>query len=193
MKNRSLLIMLIILSACFGSAEAFGQERTTITGTVLSYGSGLSTRMSTRNFTFHINRTSTEADTERYLAALQRGGQDDLLNVMKNEDLGNFSLGGRVGRTVNFIRVEDIEGRKRILAVFERWLEFAELRGGYRSLNYPFSYLELFVDPVTGKAEGTYFAAARIRAKGSDIEVEDFATFPSKILNAKMHRGGRLQ
>ena len=192
MKSK-LSLILIVLTTFFCSGLVAAQNRTTLTGTVLSYGTGLSTRMSSRNFTFHITRTSSEADEERLLAALQRGGQNGLLDAIKHENLGNFSLGARVGRRVNFIRVENIEGRKRIIAVFERWLEFAELRGGYRSLDYPFSYIELFVDPRTGRAEGTFFAAAKIRLKGGDMEVEDFATFPSKLFNVKLHSGGRLQ
>jgi hypothetical protein len=76
-----------------------------------------------------------------------------------------------------------------LTAVFERWLGIAELRGGYRSLDYPFSYIELMLDPRTGNGEGTYFAAARIRFKDGDVVIEDFATFPSRLLNVRLSGG----
>ena len=59
---------------------------------------------------------------------------------------------------------------RRIYIVFERWLQFAELRGGYRSLDYPFGYIELNIDPATGNGEGTYIAAARIRWRTTEAE-----------------------
>lgn len=145
----------------------------------------------TSPFTLRINGLTAEADAQRFLSELQQGGQDDLLDVIRDENVGTFSLGTQLGRRINVLRVQDVDGRKKIIAVFERWLGFAELRGGYRSLNYPFSYIEIFVDPSTGRAEGTYFAAASIRFKNGNVEVEDFATLPSKLLNVKMS-GGRL-
>jgi hypothetical protein len=88
---------------------------------------------------------------------------------------------------VNVVYETMEDGKRKIYVVFERWTEFAELRGGYRSLDYPFGYIELFVDPVTGKGEGTYIAAAKIRWKQNkktnqyEIEVENFATYPARL------------
>jgi len=71
--------------------------------------------------------------------------------------------------------------------VFERWLQFAEVRGGYRSLDYPFGIIELFVDEKTGKGEGTYIAAAHIRwekdkkTNQHKVDIENFATYPAKL------------
>jgi hypothetical protein len=68
----------------------------------------------------------------------------------------------------------------------------SKLRGGYRSLDYPFGVIELFIDPVTGKGEGTYIAAAKIRwdydekKKQSQVEIENFATFPARLLGVQL-------
>lgn len=171
--------------------STFGQGRITFTGTVLSYGTGLSTRMRTSPFTLRINGITSEDEARRFLSELQEGGQDDLLEAIRNEDLGTFSLGSQLGRRMNVLLIKDDDGRKKLIGVFERWLGFAELRGGYRSLNYPFSYIELFIDPRTGRGEGTYFAAASIRYRNGNVEVEDFATLPSRLLNVKL-TGGTL-
>ena len=184
--------LIIFTLVCAAAAAVPAQSAVRFTGTVLTYGTGLSTRAYTRNFTFDIDRFSSDADALRFRELLQRGGQDDLLQAIRRERAGRFMLGNRLGRDVNLVLIDQVEGRRRIIAIFERWLEFAEIRGGYRSLDYPFSYIEIFVDPATGKAEGSYFAAAKIRARGDDIEVEDFATFPSKLLNVRMRPGGQL-
>ena len=71
---------------------------------------------------------------------------------------------------------------------FERWLNFTEIRGGYRSIDYPFGYLELLIDPETGKGDGTFIEAAQIRWKRDKkldqyvVEIENFGTFPARLM-----------
>lgn len=163
---------------------------TTFTGTVITYGSGYSTRTATRTFNLRIKGVTPESDARRFVKVLEDDGQDALLNAIRSEDLGTFSIGGGLGRRVNAVRIENVDGKKRVRAVLERWLGFGEMRAGYRSVDYPFSYIELLIDPRTGKGEGTYFAAAKIRFKRSkgaeQIEVEDFGVFPGRMLRVEM-------
>lgn len=167
----------------------------TFTGTVVSYGSGLNTRTRTSYFTLTIKSETPDAGAQRFLDLLQRDGQDALLAGLRNEDRGRFSIGGNIGRTVNVVREKSVDGKRRIYAVFERWMQFGEVRGGYRSVDYPFGYIELNIDPATGKGDGTYIAAAKIRwrenkgSDGSNVEVEDFATFPARLLAVRSSKG----
>lgn len=186
---------LLLLSINFVAA---GQQagRETFTGTVLSYGSGLNTRTTTGTFTLRINGQTSDQQAQKLLGILQESGQDDLLRSIRNEDLGNFSVGAQVGRKLNVVHESMVDGKRRIFAVFERWTQFAEVRGGYRSLDYPFGVIELYVDPRTGKGEGTYIAAAKIRWTNdrrtgqSQVEIENFATFPARLLGV-VQRGNR--
>ena len=199
MKKLIILTLLITASLILSAVGVFGQEkgRTTFTGTVVSYGSGFNTRTTTSNFTLNLTGITSDDDAKRYLGILQDEGQDKLLDAIRSTDLGNFAVGGRVGRTVNGVRVSEVDGKQRIRIIFERWLGVAELRGGYRSIDYPFGYIELLVDPVTGKGDGTYIAAAKIRVRTDkktgqeQVEVEDFATFPSKLMGVVV-RGRKL-
>ena len=177
---------------------ASGQTgRQTYTGTILSYGSGLDTRTRTSFFTITVNATTPDDRAGQFLKLLQDGGQDKLLDGIKNENLGSFSVDGHMARTINVVRESNIDGKLRLYVVFERWTQFAELRGGYRSLDYPFGFIELYIDPATGKGEGTYIAAAQIRfkkekqANGMHVEIEDFATFPARLLNVKVKTSSR--
>lgn len=185
--KRSLLLSLMLLLA---AGAAFGQERLTFTGTALIYGSGFNTRAVTRNFTLRINGLTSDQEVSREIALLQERGQDDLLKAIRDVDLGNFSLGGQTSRNLNAVRIEDVGGKKRIRAVFERWMGFGELRGGYRSVDYPFGYIELLIDPRTGRGEGTFIPAAKIRYKTRNgqpqVEIEDFGTFPGRLMGVSM-------
>jgi hypothetical protein len=187
---------LSILGFIFTSLYLFAASGTlhaqeTFTGTVLRYGTGRYVGTRTSGFTLKLNSVTPDDEARRFLSILQTGGQDDLLDAIKHEDLGYFELTAGLGQRINAAREVNVGGMRKIYAVFERWTQFAELRGGYRSLDYPFGYIELTIDPRTGKGTGQYFAAAKIRWKndkkgvGPHIEVEDYATIPAKLLNVR--------
>jgi len=188
-------LLLVFVTLCV-SSKVNGQTRETYTGTVLSYGTGLNTRTVTRTFTLTIDGTTSDQEAQEYLSTLQSGGQDDVLKAIKKEELGRFSVGANVGVPINVVRENVQNGQRRIFIVFERWTQFAEYRGGYRSLDYPFGVIELTIDEATGKGEGTYIAAAQIRwkqdkkSKEYQVEIENFATYPARLLGV-MRRGKR--
>lgn len=182
-----LFLCLLLLSF---SLRANGQQvvKQTFTGTVLSYGNGLNTRSISTSFTLNINGLTSDEKAQGFLNILKESKQDDLLSAIEKEDLGRFSVGPNVGIPVNVVRESTVDGKRRVFIVFQRWTQFAELRGGYRSLDYPFGVIEMFIDDKTGKGEGTYIAAAKIRWNHDDktnqyqVEIENFATFPAKLL-----------
>jgi hypothetical protein len=170
----------------------YAQPGTTITGTAVTYGSGFNTRTLTRPFTMTINGKTSSEDAARYLSALQEGGQDALMRAIDSNNLGRFSLSGRVGEPLKAVIIDQNNGDTRIRAVFRRWVGFGEIRRGLRSVDYPFGYVEIRVDPRTGRGDGTFIPAARIRFRGNDtVEIEDFGTFPGRLLGVQV-RGLRL-
>lgn len=182
-------VVVMFVGLIASTSAIYAQE--TFTGNIIKYGSGRYTGVRTASFTLTLKSMSTNEQAGRYLETLQSKGQDALLDAIHNEDVGRFSLTGELGQTINAAREVNVGGVRKIYAVFQRWSQFAELRGGYRSLDYPFGYLELTIDPRTGKGSGQYFAAAKIRWKndkegtGSHVEIEDYATFPAKLVNVK--------
>ena len=189
--KRYISILILVLTASF---SAFGQQAATFTGTAVIYGSGFNTRTTTRSFTLRLTGQTSDAEATRLIGILQDDGQDGLLKAIDNNKVGTFSLGDQVGRDVNAAYVTEVDGKTRIRAVFARWLGFGELRGGYRSVDYPFSYIELFIDPKTGKGDGTFFPAAKIRYRSKDganeVQIEDFGTFPGRLMGVRMR--GRM-
>ena len=183
---------LATVAGCTGAAA----QRETYTGTVVSFGTGANVRTTTGTFTLNIDRHTSDERAQRLLALLQSDNDDQLLREVRKEDVGTFSINGRIGPRINVVRESMVNGQRRIFAVFERWQQFAELRGGYRSLDYPFGVLEIYIDPRTGRGSGTYVAAARVnwrtdkKTGQSQIEIENFATFPARLMGVQ-ERGRR--
>jgi hypothetical protein len=189
--KKSFIFSIILASLYLFAAPVTLSAQETFTGTVLRYGSGRYVGTRTSGFTLKLNSITPDDQAARFLSVLQTGGQDDLLDAIKNEDIGYFELTAGLGQRINAAREVNVGGMRKIYAVFQRWTQFAELRGGYRSRDYPFGYIELTIDPRTGKGTGQYFAAAKIRWKndgkgvGPHVEVEDYATIPAKLLNVR--------
>lgn len=187
--KRSYILGIILV--CFIAVTGSVRAQETFTGNVISYGSRAYTGVRTANFTLKINRSTPDEKANGFLEMLQSNGQDALLNAVRNEDLGSFSLNQGLSRTINAVRETNEYGKRHIYVVFERWEQFNEIRSGRRSLDYPFGYIELVIDSRTGKGTGQYFAAAKIRWKKveAQVEIEDYATFPAKLVNVESNRG----
>lgn len=189
----STAVLFLLLSA-LTPVNANAQAKERFTGTVVYYGSGRSTRTVTATFTLDITGHTSDAQARNYLNILKDKGQERVLDAIDDTELGRFSVGANIGVPVNVVRERDENGNRRIFAVFRRWTQFAELRYGYRSLDYPFGVIELFIDPRTGRGEGTYIAAARVRwdSDGDDgeprVEIENFATYPARLLGVRSDR-----
>ena len=140
-----------------------------------------------------INGRTSQNDISRLLSVLERGGQDALVRELDDGDYGRFSLSGSVGVPLSAVVVDRVGDETRVRAVFKRWIGFGELRRGLRSTDYPFGYVEIRLDPQSGRGDGTFIPAARIRLRGGNtVEVEDFGTFPGRLLGVRAHTRGDL-
>ena len=165
-------------------AQGEGLAGRTITGTVY-FVSGRRPGLSLP-FTLIINRITPAADVSRLNAALQEGKQDELLRSLSSLEAGRIQIGGNVGVPANAIMVTDQgDGRTKITVLYQRNLRFAELRFGARSVDYPFGYAELYLG--RGENEGLLIPAARVRLRdGNTWEVEDFGTFPARLMGLRI-------
>ena len=188
--GKSIVLMLALIVTAVTSS-AIAQERyagRTITGTVYFYGSRVAARA--LPFTLIINRYTTPAEVSDLNSALQSGGQDELLRKLSRMDAGRIQIGTGVGLPVNAIIATENEGRTRLTVLYRRNVRFAELRYGARSQDYQFGYAELYVG--RGANEGMLIPAARIRLRDSNTwEVEDFGTFPARLMGLQVRGGGR--
>ena len=187
-----LLTAVVVLTAA-ASLGVSAQAQESFSGTVLSYGTGADIRTRTSPFTLNIKGATPDSEAARLLSILQEAGQDKVLDEIRGRDLGNFALTGGLGRDLNVVRESMVDGKRRIFIAFERWTQFGELRSGYRSLDYPFGVIELYIDPHGPRRRNVY-RAAKVRwhqdkkSGQYEVEIENFATFPAKLLNVRSNR-----
>jgi hypothetical protein len=140
-------------------------------------------------FTLTVDSFTPEGEVTEILSSLQRGGQDGLLKALGKEKKGTLQIGSGLGRDVQAVWVTRTEEGRKISALAERWKGFGELRRGARSLDYPLTYIEIFIEEDGGKGEGSLIPAARVRSKGgNNIEVENFGIYPARLTNIKVGR-----
>jgi hypothetical protein len=190
MRGLRVLILLLALCGMAVVAAPLQSERGTerITGTFVSMSGRTSGR--SRQFTVTINRYTPPNQVRELNEALSSGGQDQLLKAMSKMDAGRVQIGTGVGVRANAVIVDPWgDGGRRITVLYERWLQIAELRYGTRSQDYPIGYAEIYLDR-NGRGEGTLIPAARVRLKdGNTWEVEDFGTFPARLLGLRSSGG----
>jgi hypothetical protein len=182
------LLVIVVVLCCMAlfavpsQSEPNGTER--VTGTFVSMSGRTSGR--SRPFTLTINRYTPPNELREMNEALSSGGQDELLKVMTKRDVGRVQIGTGVGVRANAVIVDPWEnGGRKITVLYERWLQFFELRYGTRSRDYPIGYAEMYLDS-NGRGEGTLIPAARVRLKsGNTWEVEDFGVFPARLLGLR--------
>lgn len=187
MRVKSIFVFLCVLccTALFAvpsRSEADDTER--INGTVVAISGRFGGR--SRPLTVIIKRYSAPNEVREMNEALGRGGQDELLKVMSKMDAGRIQIGTGVGVTANAVIVDPwSDGGRRVTVLYERWLQFFELRYGTRSRDYPIGYAEMFLDR-NGRGEGTLIPAARVRLKdGNTWEVEDFGVLPARLMGLR--------
>lgn len=171
-----------------------GTTKEVYTGTIIyipgpTVGGPGRTRTMTRTFTLTITCTTPREEITRLAGILKSDGQDALLRAISKNKCGVIQIGGNVGRDINTVLVTTTEeGERRINMLFERWLQFSEVRYGTRSRDYPFTYVEMFVNEK-GKVEGSMIPAAKVQFKGdSTVEIENFAAYPARLIAERRNK-----
>ena len=197
MNRKTLLILSAVLlflgtAALYPQTNALAQDAyvgRTITGTVYFIGG----RRPARSMPFRliVNRLSTPDEVNQLNSALQSGGQEELMRRLERLDAGRIEIGTGVGVPANFIiATSEGEGRTKLTVLYQRDIRFGELRYGTRRSDYRFGYAELHVG--RGANEGMLIPAARVRLRdGNTWEVEDFGTFPARLMGLQVRGRGR--
>jgi hypothetical protein len=141
-------------------------------------------------FTLTIDSYTPDDEVLRITRTLKDGGQDALMKAIGSEKRGMIQVGTGLGQDLNAVWVTiGEEGERRITALSRRWIGVFEARRGTRSMDYPYTYIELFVDEK-GKGDGGLIPAAKVRTIGDKtIEVENFGIYPARLTNVKRRNG----
>lgn len=147
---------------------------------------------------FNVDRWSTEPERERLIATMLEKGQDQLLDELRNMRshgkmrvpalTGPDPLNLRTGWDLKYAWQEKLpEGGRRIVLAMDRVMSFWELRNRPRTVDYPFTVVEMRVDR-NGDGEGKLSVATKIRfdKQKNVIELENFASEPVRLQQVKV-------
>jgi hypothetical protein len=191
MRKRIIRISLAAMAAGLLSVAAFGQGE----GVKEHYSAVWAVTGGTGGGTtvpvdIIINRYNTNEEISQYATLLAgSGGTAALRSALEKQDVGQFAPVGKVGTPLAVARKIVNGDKTEIRVVTLRIMSFTELRNGGRSVDYPYTMLDLVVDK-DGKGTGTAIPAAKIsfNKKKNVYEIESFrhGADYNKLLNVRM-------
>jgi hypothetical protein len=138
-----------------------------------------------------VSRWSNESEQTRLTEALLDEGSDALLDALRDTPrVGYLRMSNSLGYDLHFARaLPGDDGGRRIVLATDRPILFWEARNQPRSIDYPFTVIELRLNR-DGEGEGKMSIAARISGNKALnlIELEDYANQPVRLLGVRSDR-----
>jgi hypothetical protein len=141
-----------------------------------------------------VERWSTEAERQRLLTTLVEKGPEKLLDVLQDlPRVGYFRTPESVGWDVHYSQKTPLEdGAERVVLGTDRRINFWEAANRPRSIDYPFTIVELRLNK-DGEGEGKMSIATRITVENDHrtIVLENYGTQPVLLQSVKRERASR--
>jgi hypothetical protein len=141
-------------------------------------------RSATAPVLIHVEEWSTDQQVQNLAGILKQKGPDGLREALWNLEAGWIRVGGGLGYPIAVARSKKTDKGRHIVLMTDRPIQFFEVWNSARSLDYPFTYIELDLGP-DGKGEGKFIPAAKVRISGSTLDVESFGIQPARLLNVQ--------
>lgn len=181
--NRKLKTAWIAAMLALGLAHAaFAAER--ITGT-LAVPPGTPGRATTVPVSIYIYDYSTPEEVARLGGVLANKGGEALRRELWDLEKGWLRIGDSLGYPIAIARSETTDGKRHIVLLADRPIQFFESWNNSRSVEYPFSFVDIQVNQ-DGTGEGQLIPAAKVRLLSNTITVESYAFQPSKLLGVRV-------
>lgn len=144
-----------------------------------------------------IDRWSTEQERETLVNAFAQKGPKELLNKLQDckkvgyirypASMAKYWGLSALGYDLRFARqVPGEDGGRRIIVATDRYIGFQEARLQPRTIDYPFTLIEIRLKP-NGEGEGKLAMATRIDFNKKDkvLEIENYSSEPVRLQNVK--------
>jgi hypothetical protein len=167
------------------AAKPEGQEKFSAFAVDLGGSYGAATSL----VQFTVDRWSTPEERSNFEAILAESGPDALLAAMrKTKPVGRIYTTGSIGYDLRFAyQVPLATGGRRIIVGTDRPLSFYEASRRPRSVDYPFTVLEMRVDE-NGRGQGNLVVAGKVTAMGETIELENYTTTPVRLMQVRLDK-----
>jgi hypothetical protein len=135
-----------------------------------------------------VDRWSPESDRAALLQVFADTGQDDLLKeLLKRPRLGYIRLPNTLGHDLHYTAQQALpDGGRRVVIVTDRPIGFAEARNSSRSMDYPFTMIEIHFNEA-GVGVGKMSTGTKIQKSkdGSHLELETWGNEPVRFTEVK--------
>ena len=138
-----------------------------------------------------VNRWSSDAERDKLMAVMLNKGPEKLLDALQDMPrMGYFRSGSNLGWDIHFARrAPNPDGGERVILITDRRISFGEAVNQPRSIDYPFTVIELRMNR-DGEGEGKMSIATKITVdKDSNmITLENYDIQPVMLTNVKSER-----
>jgi len=145
----------------------------------------------TATIDFTITRWSTDAERKTLLSLIPEEHKSaqklvDALQDMKS--VGSIRTPQTLAWELRYARQFKLpEGGRRIVLVTDRPIGFREAANSTRSMDYPFSILEIRLN-ANDEGEGKIFSGSKIYVEDGELVVENWGTQPTRFNNIKKQK-----
>jgi hypothetical protein len=144
---------------------------------------------STATVDIAIDRWSSDTERDRLIKAFTEKGQDALLKELQRikPAVGRINIPGQLGWDLQYAReIKEEDGGRRIFIATDRRMNFREVNARARTMDYPFTLIELKLDK-NDEGDGRASVATKItwNKKKNTLELENFSSQPVMLKNVK--------
>jgi len=133
-----------------------------------------------------ISHWTSEADRDRLMTLFKEKGEKALLSALQDQKpVGTISTPGSVAYDLRYARqLPTAEGGRRIILATDRPMGFWEASEQTRSVDYPFTLIELRLDK-SGNGEGKLSFATKLTLENNTLVIENYANQPVMLNEVK--------
>jgi hypothetical protein len=140
---------------------------------------------------FTIERWSTDAERKKLLSLIPTEYKDPQPLVRALQDMpkvGSIRTPQTLAWDLRYAREFKMdEGGRRIVLVTDRPIGFREAANSNRSMDYPFTVLEIRLN-AKDEGEGKIFGGSKIYVEKGELVVENWGTQPTRFNNIKKQK-----
>lgn len=182
-----------LLAICASVASTQTRD-TPVRYTAMAVNMGSPARWTTLTVEMVVKRWSTDGERDRLLAILLEKGPERLLDGLReNPRVGYIRTPDSVGYDLHFaFRTPGEDGGEHVILATDRYISFWEAANRPRTIDYPFTVIELRIGP-NGEGEGKMSLFAKITGdkRRNTIVLEDYGTQPVLLQSVKREAEGR--
>jgi len=187
--RRAWLPLAVAVAAAFISAVPTAQTNGTRERfTAFAVDLGVPGRSSAGPVEIVVERWSTDAERDRLLKALVEKGPDKLLDTLQGlPRVGYIRTPNSIGYDLHFARKHPgADGGEEISLATDRYITFWEAANRPRTIDYPFTLIELHIGP-DGTGEGKMSLATKVEydKKNNTIVLENYKSQPALLNNVR--------